>query len=162
MAADKDAGTPRVFLARHGLLSSASILIAYELIPRATGQTKWSITGRWTGNADLPLTAAGEAQVLSSARQLVGPRKLIDPKSLALIFVSPMKRATGTYELMFELATREAQHEEGKVRVTSQLLEWNYGEYEGLKTSEIRQLREKRGLDGKGWDHFKDGCEGGE
>lgn len=73
-----------------------------------------------------------------------------------------MKRATKTYELMFELGTRESQRDEGKVRLTPQLLEWNYGDYEGLKTSEIRQLREKRMLDGKGWDHFKDGCEGGE
>ena len=100
--------------------------------------------------------------MLSSARQLVGPGKLIDPSKLALVLVSPMRRATRTYELMFGLETLKLQHAEGKVRVAPQLLEWNYGDYEGLKTSQIRQLREERGLDGNLWDHFKDGCEGGE
>lgn len=117
-----------------------------------TGQTEWSITGRWTGRTDLPLTPDGENQVLSSARQLVGPGRLIDPEDLALVFVSPMKRAAKTYELMFEPATRQKQDEEGKMRVEPQLLEWDYGDYDGLKTSEIRNLREDRGLDGKGWD----------
>lgn len=63
---------------------------------------------------------------------------------------------------MFEPATRHKQVGEGKVRATSQLLEWDYGAYEGLMTSEIRKSREERSLDGKGWDHFKDGCEDGE
>ena len=42
------------------------------------------------------------------------------------------------------------------------LVELEYGEYEGLKTSEIRALRKRRGLNADDWDQFKDGCEGGE
>ena len=142
MAADKDAGTPRVFLARHG-------------------QTEWTINGRWTGStADIPLTQFGESQISSSAQQLVGPGKLIDPEDLALIFVSPMQRARKTFELMFEPATRESLR--AKVDFTKDLVEWGYGDYEGLSTAEIKQLREQRGLNAKDFDVFKHGCEGGE
>lgn len=46
---------------------------------------------------------------------------------------------------------------------TENLAEWDYGDYEGLKANEIRQLREKRGLDReRKWDIWRDGCEGGE
>ncbi|KAK3170996.1 hypothetical protein OEA41_003080 [Lepraria neglecta] len=142
MAADKDAGTPRVFLVRHG-------------------QTEWTINGRWTGStADIPLTQFGESQISSSAQQLVGPGKLIDPEDLALVFVSPMQRARKTFELMFEPATRESLR--AKVDFTKDLVEWGYGDYEGLSTAEIKQLREQRGLNAKDFDVFKHGCEGGE
>ena len=142
MAVDKDAGTPRVFLARHG-------------------QTEWTINGRWTGStADIPLTQFGESQISSSAQQVVGPGKLIDPEDLALVFVSPMQRARKTYELMFEPATRESFR--AKVDLTKDLVEWGYGDYEGLSTAEIKQLREQRGLNAKDFDVFKHGCEGGE
>ena len=49
-----------------------------------------------------------------------------------------------------------------EVETTEDLAEWDYGDYKGLVTKEIRALREERGLNGKDWDHFRDGCEGGE
>ncbi len=66
-----------------------------------------------------------------------------------------------TYELMFEPQIRQTLLE-GKVEFSTDLIEWQYGDYEGMKTKEIRQLREQRGLNGASWDHFKDGAEGGE
>lgn len=72
-----------------------------------------------------------------------------------------MQRARKTYELMFAPATRQNLLK-SKATVSPELSEWNYGDYEGLNTKEIRELREKRGLNGKDWDHFRDGCEGGE
>lgn len=72
-----------------------------------------------------------------------------------------MQRARKTYELMFDPQIRETLLK-GKTEFSLDLIEWQYGDYEGMKTKEIRQLRERRGLDGAGWDHFKDGAEGGE
>lgn len=72
-----------------------------------------------------------------------------------------MKRARQTYELMFTPATQQNMLK-SKAKVTPELTEWDYGDYEGLTTREIRELREKRGLNGQDWDHFRDGCEGGE
>ena len=116
---------------------------------------------RWTSITDLPLTAAGEAQVSRSAVKLIGDGMLIDPVKLALVLISPMQRARKTYELMFAPATRRTLLK-SKAIVTPELTEWNYGDYEGLTTKEIRELREKQGLNVKNWDHFRDGCEGGE
>ena len=107
------------------------------------------------------MTVAGEAQVSKSAHALVGSGMLIDPAKLALVLVSPMQRARKTYELMFDSETRHTLLD-GKIHFTENLLEWQYGDYEGLLTKEIRELREQRGLDGKSWSHFKDGCQGGE
>lgn len=86
---------------------------------------------------------------------------LIDPERLARVFVSPLQRARKTYELMFEPETRRNLLE-SRVEYSTDLIEWQYGEYEGMKTKEIRQMREQRGKDGAGWDHFRDGAEGGE
>ena len=86
---------------------------------------------------------------------------LIDPHKLALVLISPKQRARQTYDLMFSHATRQTLLKD-KNSFTEQLVEWDYGDYDGMKTSEIRDLREKRGLNGKTWDHFRDGCEGGE
>lgn len=131
---------------------------------RKIGQTEWSKTGRWTGITDLPLTQAGEGQVTSSARILIGPGKLIDPAKVIKVFASPRQRALKTCDLMFKFdgAADGFLDIANILIVTEDLTEWNYGDYEGLKTGDIRKLREERGLDGKGWDHFRDGCEGGE
>ncbi|KAF2810494.1 phosphoglycerate mutase family protein [Mytilinidion resinicola] len=139
---DKDAGTPRVFLYRHG-------------------ETEWSKNGRYTGTTELELTAHGEAQVLASGAIIVGPGKLVDPTKLAHVFVSPRRRAQKTFELAFGEHGKQLE-QEGKVSETDRLAEWGYGLYEGLKTHEIREGRESRGLDGTGWDIWRDGCEGGE
>lgn len=75
--------------------------------------------------------------------------------------MSPKVRAIATFDLMFGSEAKEML-DSGKARFSNDLVEWDYGDYEGLRTKEIRDVREKRGLDGKGWDHFRDGCEGGE
>ena len=117
------------------------------------------------------MTDAGKRQVTASARVLVGAGKLIEPTKLARVFISPRLRAQQTFDLMFpdsstieesslrRIIDRETRAE---AEVTEDLAEWDYGDYEGLITKEIRALREEKGLDGKKWDHFRDGCEGGE
>jgi broad specificity phosphatase PhoE len=53
--------------------------------------------------------------------------------------------------------------EDEKVSVTEDIAEWDYGDYEGLKVGEIRQKRKEKGLDeGRDWNVWRDGCEGGE
>jgi len=103
------------------------------------GETAWSISGQHTGRTDLPLTERGER----SARRL-GERL----KGLAFtkVFTSPLQRAARTCELAGF----------GKVaQVEKDLLEWNYGEYEGRRSDEIHAERPD-------WRLFRDGCPGGE
>ncbi|KAK5133740.1 hypothetical protein LTR08_007390 [Meristemomyces frigidus] len=127
---------PRVFLIRHG-------------------ETEWSKTGQHTGKTDIALTAHGEAQVSSTANIVYGNGRLIDPKSVAKVWLSPRKRAIRTYELL-------SGQTEG-YQITESLAEWDYGDYEGLKPAEIRAKRKERGLDqDRTWDIWTDGCEGGE
>ncbi|KAK1148800.1 hypothetical protein N8T08_008685 [Aspergillus melleus] len=141
---DKDAGTPRVFLYRHG-------------------QTEWSKSGRYTGVSELDLTTDGEQQVLASGKMIVGSGKLIDPANLAHVYISPRRRAMQTFEIAFDEADRQALNDAHKVSETDRLSEWNYGQYEGLLTREIRALRKDHGLDAeRPWDIWRDGCEDGE
>ncbi|PYH81042.1 phosphoglycerate mutase-like protein [Aspergillus uvarum CBS 121591] len=143
---DKDAGTPRVFLYRHG-------------------ETEWSKSGRYTGTSEIELTADGIKQVTASGQILVGAGKLLDPaRKLARVFVSPRRRAMHTFELAFPEADKQALRAAGKVQENDErLAEWGYGLYEGLLTKEIRALRKEHGLDGEQeWDIWRDGCEGGE
>ncbi|EED16764.1 phosphoglycerate mutase, putative [Talaromyces stipitatus ATCC 10500] len=138
---DKDAGTPRVFIARHG-------------------ETEWTKSGQYTGITELELTPTGETQVLNSGRVLVGAGKLIDPARIARVYVSPRKRAQKTCELLF---SSSSSIDSDKVSTTERLAEWGYGEYEGMVTSQIRALRKEHGLDNeRPWDIWQDGCEGGE
>ena len=124
------------------------------------GETEWAKSGRFTGTTDIELTEAGAAQVSSSAATLVGAGKLLDPCCLAHVFVSPRARAVKTFELLLRPSFGVAA---GRVTYTEDIAEWDYGDYEGLKTHEIRLLRKKRGLDLKReWDIWLDGCEGGE
>jgi len=103
------------------------------------GETAWSLSGQHTGLTDLPLTKDGE----DAARRL-GERL----KGLAVtkVFTSPLQRAARTCELAGFGAVAQ---------VESDLVEWNYGKYEGLRTSEIRQTRPD-------WQLFRDGCPEGE
>jgi probable phosphoglycerate mutase len=103
------------------------------------GETAWSITGQHTGTTDLPLTARGE----SNARRL---GKLIGHVKLAHVWTSPLQRARRTCELSGFAARAE---------IDDELVEWNYGQYEGKTTVEIRQTRPD-------WQLFHDGCPGGE
>ena len=88
---------------------------------------------------------------------------MIDPSKVARVYVSPRKRAVDTFELAICPEDRKALNDAGKVTYTDRLVEWDYGLYEGLVTSEILELRKSHGLDDKGpWNIWRDGCEGGE
>lgn len=90
---------------------------------------------------------------------LVGQGWLLDPSRVAGMWVSPRNRAQQTFELLFNNGAVDV----AKVEVTEDIREWDYGDYEGLKVGEIRQLRKERGLDAdKPWDLWRDGHEGGE
>ncbi|KAL3424327.1 phosphoglycerate mutase [Phlyctema vagabunda] len=139
---DKDAGTPRIFLVRHG-------------------ETEWTVSGRYTGRSDIPLTPNGELQVSSSSSVIVGPGKIIDPARLAHLFVSPRTRARRTYEILFDEAAQKQVAD--KTEITEDIREWEYGLYEGLLTAQIRAGRKERGLDAeRPWNIWEDGCEEGE
>jgi probable phosphoglycerate mutase len=103
------------------------------------GETAWTVTGQHTGLTDLPLTAAGELNAMRLANRLKG---LI----FAEVFTSPLQRAIRTCELAGYGAV---------AKVIRDLVEWDYGEYEGLTGVEIRAKRPD-------WQLFRDGCPGGE
>jgi broad specificity phosphatase PhoE len=103
------------------------------------GETAWSLTGQHTGITDLPLTERGER----NARAL---GKRLDGLKFDKVFTSPLLRARRTCELAGFGASAELDRD---------LVEWNYGDYEGRRTSEIRAER-------PGWQLFRDGCPGGE
>ena len=103
------------------------------------GETAWSLSGQHTGVTDLPLTARGEQNARSLAGRLRGV-------SFTRVFTSPLQRARRTCELAgFG----------GVADIDPDLVEWNYGEYEGVTTAEILAKR-------PGWQLFRDGCPGGE
>jgi len=103
------------------------------------GETAWTITGQHTGITDLPLTQRGE----SNARRLA-PRLTGIP--FARVFTSPLRRAIRTSELAGFTQAAELDDD---------LMEWNYGRYEGRLTVDI--LRER-----PDWHLFRDGCPDGE
>ena len=103
------------------------------------GETAWSASGRHTGMTDLPLTQRGE----QNARDL-GERLKAVP--FARIFTSPLQRAVRSSSLAGFGANAE---------IDPDLVEWNYGQYEGITAADIRKLR-------PGWNVFRHGCPGGE
>jgi broad specificity phosphatase PhoE len=103
------------------------------------GETAWSITGQHTGLTDLPLTPQGE----KNARAL-GPR--LAGMKFAKVYTSPLQRARRTCELAgFSLSAE----------IDPDLVEWDYGDYEGLTSAQIRAQRPD-------WQLFRDGAPGGE
>ena len=140
---DQNAGTPRVFIARHG-------------------ETEWTINGRCTGKSEIPLTENGKKQVQGTRDVLVGAGKMMDPAKFAHIFVSPRQRAQSTLDLLLG-PEKERLQKAGKISVTEDIAEWDYGDYEGVHPNGIRAQRKEKGLDkDKPWDIWVDGCEGGE
>jgi probable phosphoglycerate mutase len=103
------------------------------------GETAWSLSGQHTGLSDLPLTERGERNAVKVGDRLKG-------QAFVRAFTSPLQRARRTCELAgFG----------GVAEIDPDLVEWNYGKYEGLRTEEILQQR-------PGWQLFRDGCPGGE
>ena len=103
------------------------------------GETAWSREGGHTGRTDLPLTQQGERNAQLLRERLAG---LVFTK----ILTSPLQRAKRTCELAGFGAVAE---------VDPDLVEWNYGDYEGLRTADIRKKRPD-------WELFRDGCPNGE
>ena len=103
------------------------------------GETAWSLSGQHTGLTDLPLTPNGER----NARRL-GER--LKDQTFAKVFASPLQRASRTCELAGFGAVAE---------IDPDLVEWNYGQYEGRRSADIRAARPD-------WQLFRDGCPGGE
>ena len=103
------------------------------------GETAWTLSGQHTGLTDLPPTERGER----NARRL---EKRLRGVTFAKVFTSPLQRATRTCELAGFGAVAEIDRD---------LLEWNYGEYEGRLTADIHKERPD-------WQLFRDGCPGGE
>ena len=109
-----------------------------EVVLIRHGETEWSLSGRHTGRTDLPLTEHGEAQARALAPVLAG-------EQFALVLTSPLARAWRTAELA-GLTGPE---------VDDDLVEWDYGAYEGLTTAEISAEL------GRPWTIFGDGVPAG-
>jgi len=103
------------------------------------GETAWTLTGQHTGLTDLPLTERGEENARRLEERLKG-------LTLAKVSTSPLKRARRTCELAGFGSVAE---------VDPDLVEWNYGQYEGRRGQDIRAERPD-------WNLFRDGCPGGE
>jgi len=103
------------------------------------GETAWSLSGQHTGLTDLALTERGERNAGQLGNRLSG-------LAFAKVFTSPLQRAVRTSELAGFTAVAEVDRD---------LHEWNYGDYEGRRTTEIHVERPD-------WQLFRDGCPGGE
>ena len=103
------------------------------------GNTAWTRSGQHTGLTDLPLTPDGEENARRLGERLKGMK-------FAKVFTSPLQRAARTCKLSGFGDSAETDPD---------LVEWDYGEYEGLRSSEILQRRPD-------WQLFRDGCPGGE
>ena len=103
------------------------------------GETEWSLNGKHTGTTDIPLMANGR-----NVATLLKP--VFAKQAFALVLSSPLRRARETCDLA-GLGER--------AEIDRDLVEWDYGEYEGLTPQQIHAMR-------PGWMVFTDGCPGGE
>jgi len=103
------------------------------------GETAWTLSGQHTGHTDIPLTARGERNARRLQIRLRGLQ-------FAKVFTSPLQRALRTCDLAGFESLAELDQD---------LVEWNYGKYEGRITAEIHEKRPD-------WRLFRDGCPGGE
>jgi broad specificity phosphatase PhoE len=103
------------------------------------GETAWSLSGQHTGLTDMPLIETGERDARALGERLRG-------QAFAKVWTSPLQRAARTCELAgFG----------GIAQIDADLVEWDYGDYEGRTSAQIR-------ADNPGWLLFRDGCPGGE
>jgi probable phosphoglycerate mutase len=111
--------------------------VSVELVIVRHADTDWTVSGQHTGRTDLTLNEAGRAKALSL-------RPLLDHREFVAVWSSPLARARETARLAgFDPPVRD------------ELAEWDYGNYEGLTTAQIRARA-------PGWDLWRDGCPGGE
>jgi broad specificity phosphatase PhoE len=103
------------------------------------GATEWSVSGQHTSRTDLPLIEAGRRRAVQIGAELAG-------RSFSVVLCSPLLRARETCQL-----AGFGDHAE----ISDDLKEWDYGEYEGLTTPQIRHERPD-------WNLWRDGCPGGE
>ena len=103
------------------------------------GETAWTLSGQYTGFTDLPLTERGERNARRLEERLGG-------LTFAKVFTSPLQRARRTCELAGFGAVAE---------IDEDLVEWNYGDYEGRNSADVHRERPD-------WELFRDGCPGGE
>jgi len=113
--------------------------VAQSVVLARHGETEWSLSGRHTGTTDLPLTEKGRRQAKALAPELRS-------WAFSLVLTSPLQRALETCRL--------AGYGE-QARVRSDLVEWNYGRYEGLTSKQIEAVHPN-------WSLWKDGGPGGE
>ncbi|HTN78487.1 MAG TPA: histidine phosphatase family protein [Acidimicrobiales bacterium] len=111
----------------------------HEVVLVRHGETEWARDGKHTGRTDIPLTEVGRGQAELAGRRLAG-------RTFGMVLTSPLSRAADTCRL----AGFGDQAE-----TTADLLEWDYGEYEGRRTVDIRAER-------PGWSLWADGVPGGE
>ncbi|KAG0306045.1 phosphoglycerate mutase 2 [Dissophora globulifera] len=137
---------PRVYLVRHGT-------------------TEWSQNGRHTGRTDIPLMDCGleQASLLSSRIFENKYQDMVHIDNITLVLVSPLKRAQQTYEQLYKGGLKQ-DYVNGRIpscftqtqaRSTSLLMEWDYGDYEGITTKEILKTRPN-------WSLFGDNAPNGE
>lgn len=110
-----------------------------EVVLVRHGETEWTLSGQHTGRTDIPLTERGRKQA-----RLLEP--LLSTANFALVLSSPLQRARETCELA-GLGPR--------MEIEPDLMEWDYGEYEGITSKEIKRTAPN-------WMVFTDGCPGGE
>ena len=114
-----------------------------ELLPIAYlarhGETEWTLSGQYTGLTDIPLTERGERNARRLSERLRG-------LNFTKVFTSPLQRARRTCELAGFAAVAEIDRD---------LVEWNYGHYEGCHSADIHRKHPD-------WELFRDGCPGGE
>jgi len=103
------------------------------------GETAWTLSGQYTGLTDLPLTERGERNARRLSARLRG-------LNFAKVFTSPLQRERRTCELAGFGAVAEIDRD---------LVEWNYGDYEGCHSADIHREHPD-------WELFRDGCPGGE
>src|SRR4029434_1561341 len=103
------------------------------------GETAWTLSGQYTGLTDLPLTERGERNARRLTARVCG-------LTFAKVFSSPLQRARRTCELAGFGAVAE---------IDEDLVEWDYGDYEGRHSADVHREHPD-------WELFRDGCPGGE